>query len=446
MRKIYLLGIIATAMILSSITTDSFAQSKWIRVKKNKVYSPGDRDMASIPTGQTFVGIPVDIMDTLRSSGRMVSISAFFMDRTEVSNRQYREFINWVRDSVAVTTLGPAAAPNLFKPVKTTKGGATLTSERQIDWKNVKKYLWSNGKNGYADKLSFMFYSGDDALLGKREIDIRKLRYSFSFMNMDLAAAGRNDPSKNRRDFIQSYVDNPDSSKLNEFPSISVYPDTLVWKVDYGYSQNDPMVRDYFNNPAYNDFPVVGVTWEQANAYCVWLTRKYQGHKASKKHPKLEFRLPTAAEFEYAAKAGRENSKFPWDGDIVRGEKGHLLANFKNDAGNYTPDYGLFPVNVRSYSPNAYELYNMAGNVAEWTTTAYNPSSAALLNDFNPNFTYAAAAADSRYLKRKVVKGGSWKDIAYFLQNSVSTYEFQNQPRSYIGFRCVASYPGTNIQ
>ncbi len=88
----------------------------------------------------------------------------------------------------------------------------------------------------------------------------------------------------------------------------------------------------------------------------------------------------------------------------------------------------------------------MAGNVAEWTTTAYNPSSAALLHDFNPNFTYAATAADSKYLKRKVVKGGSWKDIAYFLQNSVSTYEFQDQPRSYIGFRCVASYPGTNIQ
>ncbi len=124
-----------------------------------------------------------------------------------------------------------------------------------------------------------MFYSGDDALLGKREIDIRKLKYSFSVMNMDLAAAGRNDPSKNRKDFIQSYVDNPDPSKSNEFPSVSVYPDTLVWKVDYGYSQNDPMVRDYFNNPAYNDFPVVGVTWEQANAYCVWLTRKYAGQQ-----------------------------------------------------------------------------------------------------------------------------------------------------------------------
>jgi sulfatase modifying factor 1 len=445
MRKIYLLGIMVTAITLSILTTNSHAQSKWVSVKKNKVYSPGNRDMASIPAGQTFIGIPVDIMDTLRATGKMVSISAFFMDRTEVSNAQYREFVNWVRDSVAVTMLGPTVAPNLFKPVPTTDGGATLISQRQINWKNVKKYLWHNGKNGFASKLGDMYYSGDDALLGKREIDIRKLRYSFSIVNMDLAAAGRKDPNKNRKDFIQNYVDSPDPSKVSEFPSIAVYPDTLVWKVDYGYSQNDPMVQDYFNNPAYDDFPVVGVTWEQANAYCVWLSRTYPGN-GSKKRPKLEFRLPSAAEFEYAAKAGNQDAKYSWRGDLARGDKGHLLANFKNDAGDYTPDYGLFPVNVRSYSPNDYELYNMSGNVAEWTSTAYNPSSAAMLNDFNPNFSYVARTSDSKYLKRKVVKGGSWKDIAYFLQNAISTYEFQDLPRSYIGFRCVASYPGTNIK
>ncbi|MET3113432.1 sulfatase modifying factor 1 [Pedobacter sp. CG_S7] len=445
MRKSYLRGFIATAIFLSSIITVSHAQSRWVRVKKNKVYSPHNRDMASIPAGQTFIGLPVEIMDTLRAPGRMVSISAFFMDRTEISNEQYREFVHWVRDSVAITMLGPTVAPNLFKPVSTTKGGATLTSQRQINWKN-RKLLWRNGSKGYADKLANMYYTGDDALLGKKEIDIRKIRYSFIFINMDLAAAGRNDPNKNRRDFIQSYVDNPDPSKANEFPSIKVYPDTLAWKVDYGYSENDPMVKDYFNNPAFNDFPVVGVTWEQANAYCMWLTRKYAGNRGSRKQPKLEFRLPTVAEFEYAAKAGEQDAKYPWDGDLLNGDKGHLLANFKNDAGIYTPDYGLFPVNVRSYSPNNFGLYNMSGNVSEWTATAYNPSSVGLLNDFNPNFTYAAKPTDSKYLKRKVVKGGSWKDIAYFLQNSVSTYEFQDQPRSYIGFRCVASYPGTNIK
>lgn len=447
MRKIYLLGCVVTAILLSSlITTQIHAQSNWVRVKKNKVSPPNDRNMSSISSGQTYVGVPVDFMDTVHSSGRMVSISAFFMDRTEVSNRQYREFVNWVRDSVAVTMLGPSAAPNLFKAVSTTKGGATLTSQREINWKNVKKYLWHKGNSGYASKLAAMYYTGDDALPGKTELDIRKLKFSFSIVNMDLAAAGRNDPTKNRKDFIQSYVDNPDPNKENEFPSIAVYPDTLVWKVDYGYSQNDPIAKDYFNNVAYNDYPVVGVTWEQANAYCVWLTRQYQSSRVSKSRPKLEFRLPTAAEFEYAAKAGNEKAKYPWKGDLIRDANGRLQANFKNDPGNYTPDYGLYTVNVRSYAANENELYNMAGNVAEWTSTAYNPSAPALLHDFNPNYTYVAKATDSKYLKRKVVKGGSWKDIAYFLQNSISTYEYQDKPRSYIGFRCVASYPGSNIK
>ncbi|MBG6235284.1 gliding motility-associated lipoprotein GldK [Pedobacter sp. CAN_A7] len=445
MRKIFLSGLVI-AFCLSSVTFKSLAQG-WVNVKKNdKFLSPIARNMATIPAGQTYVGVPVDIMDTVSTAGRMVSISGFFMDRTEVSNKQYREFVNWVRDSVATTMLGPTAAPNLYKPVATTKGGATLTSQRAIDWNNVKKYLWHDGNGGYASKLEAMYYSGDDALLGRREIDIRKLKYSFSILNMDLAAAGRNNPSMNRKDFIQSYVDDPDPAKANEFPSIAVYPDTLVWMVDYGYSQNKPMAKDYFSNPAYDDYPVVGVTWEQANAYCIWLTKKYEGAKVSKKHPKLEFRLPTAAEFEYAAKAGHEQSKFPWTGELITDDKERLQANFKNDPGNYTPDNGLYPVHVRSYLPNDYELYNLAGNVAEWTATAYNPSAAALLHDVNPNYTFVAKATDSKYLKRKVVKGGSWKDIAYFLQNSVATYEYQDQPRSYIGFRCVASYPGSNIK
>ncbi|WP_432709043.1 SUMF1/EgtB/PvdO family nonheme iron enzyme [Pedobacter sp.] len=445
MRKIFL-SVFVIAFCLSFVTHESLAQG-WVNIKKNnKFLSPVARNMATIPAGQTYVSVPLDIMDTVSNSGRMVSISGFFMDRTEVSNKQYREFVNWVRDSVATTLLGPAAAPNLFKPVATTVGGATMTSTRAIDWNNVKKYLWRDGNGGYASKLAAMYYSGDDALLSRREIDIRKLRYSFSFLNMDLAAAGRNNPAMNRKDFIQSYVDNPDPTKPNEFPSIAVYPDTLVWMVDFGYSQNSPMAKDYFSNPAYDDYPVVGVTWEQANAYCIWLTKQYEGKKTSKKHPKLEFRLPTAAEFEYAAKAGNEQSKFPWNGELITDDKNRLQANFKSDPGNYTPDNGLYPVHVRSYLPNDYELYNLAGNVAEWTATAYNPSAAALLHDVNPNYTYVARTTDSKYLKRKVVKGGSWKDIAYFLQNSVATYEYQDQPRSYIGFRCVASYPGSNIK
>ena len=88
----------------------------------------------------------------------------------------------------------------------------------------------------------------------------------------------------------------------------------------------------------------------------------------------------------------------------------------------------------------------MAGNVSEWTLTAYNKGASPLLHDLIPNFTYDAGATDSKYKKRKVVKGGSWKDTGYFLQNAVATYEYQDTQRSYIGFRCVSSYPGTDLR
>lgn len=419
------------------------------KFKNNKI----PLGMVYIPPGRTLIGMSdEDITNTQSAASKMTSFSAFYMDQTEITNAEYRQFVNWVRDSVAITMLGPTGAPNLYKAVPTTAGGATLTSNRDIDWKKVGKNssaLWSTKNGGYASKLADLYYSGDDALPGRHEIDIRKLKYSYSIVNLDLAVEGRKDKTKNRKDFIQSYVDSPDPSKPNEFPSVAVYPDTLVWKVDYSYSQNDPMVKTYFNHPSYDDYPVVGVTWEQAQAFCVWRTRFYQSVAASRKLPlnaRPEYRLPTDAEFEYAARGGNVKTKYPWGGPYIRNAKGCMQANFKVGRGNYSDDGGLYTVNVKSYFPNDYGLYNMAGNVAEWTVTAYNQSASPMLSDFNPNFTYVAKPSDSKYLKRKVVRGGSWKDIGFFLQNSVATYEYQDQARSYIGFRCVVSYPGADIK
>ena len=100
------------------------------------------------------------------------------------------------------------------------------------------------------------------------------------------------------------------------------------------------------------------------------------------------------------------------------------------------------PMKVGSFLPNDYGLYDMAGNVSEWTNTAYNESSSSLVNDMNPSYQYNAKNDDPDVLKRKVIKGGSWKDVAYYLQCGVRTYEYQNESRPYIGFRCVRSYNG----
>jgi formylglycine-generating enzyme required for sulfatase activity len=85
---------------------------------------------------------------------------------------------------------------------------------------------------------------------------------------------------------------------------------------------------------------------------------------------------------------------------------------------------------------------DMAGNVAEWTMSSYSAKSNTDVHDLNPDFPYMARKSDPNALKRKVVKGGSWKDISYYLQCGVRTYEYQYESRSYVGFRCVRSYMG----
>jgi formylglycine-generating enzyme required for sulfatase activity len=101
---------------------------------------------------------------------------------------------------------------------------------------------------------------------------------------------------------------------------------------------------------------------------------------------------------------------------------------------------------VKAYYPNDFGLYNMAGNVAEWTSSAFDESSSTFTHDMNPSFTYEAQAGDPEVLKRKVTRGGSWKDIGYFLQNSASSFEYQDTAKSYIGFRNVAKYLGRDIK
>ena len=80
--------------------------------------------------------------------------------------------------------------------------------------------------------------------------------------------------------------------------------------------------------------------------------------------------------------------------------------------------------------------------MAEWTSTAYGGANNRVVSEINPNYQYNAKNDDPAILKRKVVKGGSWKDIAYYLQSGVKTYQYQNESRPYIGFRCVRSYLG----
>jgi gliding motility-associated lipoprotein GldK len=114
------------------------------------------------------------------------------------------------------------------------------------------------------------------------------------------------------------------------------------------------------------------------------------------------------------------------------------LANFKPSRGDYAVDGALYTVEVQSYNANDYGLYNMAGNVSEWTNSSYDESSYYEESTMNPN------VVDKQNF-RKVIRGGSWKDIAYFLEVSSRNYEYADSARSYIGFRTVHDYLGTKI-
>ena len=316
-------------------------------------------------------------------------------------------------------------------------------------------------------------------------------------------------------------------------------PDTSVWKTDLSY--NDPMVEGYFRSSVFNEYPVVGVTWEQANDYCRWKTDRSNEQTLLKynlidpKKPYVgkmgiinelsdasnakgvtstssatgfnrskniddyvmipDFRLPTEAEWEYAAKVSSgknyisnfnlpksgSNSKhpnasvvtsdspYPWSSNgndglrnattsKKKGSKGMFLANFKNGSGDYMGMVGYsndgagFPSKVNSFLQNQIGLYNISGNVNEWVADLYRPMNSVDMDDFNPyrrnnsldgddNNTSSYESGTNTLIsnKSRVYKGGSWKDRPYWLNPGTRRFLDQDKSSNTIGFRCAVS-------
>ncbi|MDB5024859.1 MAG: SUMF1/EgtB/PvdOfamily nonheme iron enzyme [Mucilaginibacter sp.] len=438
MKQIYfLITVLATSVMLSGCGHGGGDRGEALGVPQRTFRAEVPYGMVYIPAGSFLMGqTDQDVTFAQIAQTKQVTVNAFFMDETEVSNSKYRQFVNWVRDSIAITNY-LSDDKYYIKPAKGAQ--ANPNGKKYINWAYVKHYPISfngskKGNAAHAAKLQGMYYQGDDRVFDRNELDVRLLKYNYSLMKLRDASDYKNDKTKKRSDFI--FRD-----------TVPVYPDTLVWLSDFSYAANEPMVEGYFSHPAYRNYPVVGVTWRQARAFNEWRTHYNEAYKDSHSLPhRLRYGLPTEAEFEYAARGGRIGTDYPWGGPYIKNAKGCLMANFKPGRGNYADDGGAYTVNVRSYFPNDYGLYNMAGNVAEWTSSAFDESASTFVHDLAPTFDYEAKASDPAVLKRKVVRGGSWKDVGYFLQNSTRTYEYQDTAKSYIGFRCVTHYLGRDIK
>jgi formylglycine-generating enzyme len=350
-------------------------------------------------------------------------------------------------------------------------------------------------------------------------------------------------------------------------------PDTLQWRDELAY--NDPYIQNYLRHPAYSDYPVVGVSWIQSSDYCKWRTDRvneqiliskgivtadltqtgqnvfttdsylaglYAGTDGRKPIENADrtprrvrwedgillpnYRLPTEAEWEYAALGLVGNSEgelltnrklYPWNGTYLREdrkkEKGRLKANFVRGRGDMMGMAGALNDNadisapVYSYQPNDYGLYCMAGNVNEWVFDIYRPLSFNEMAEFQPvrgnvfteykrdangvmmrdqygelmkdtvadyrNFRDGdrnsqiidgiswndapKKGTEGMYIKgdtpgdissliddhTRVYKGGSWKDRAYWLVPGTRRYLDEKKSKDDLGFRCAMTHVGS---
>ncbi len=438
----------------------------------NKFISDKPSGMVLIPSGSFLMGMSdEDAIGSQNAPINTVSVKAFYMDETEITNGEYRQFVNWVKDSIVRQALAVRALEEigetptqeeldednsinsffpLYAPIEDVsddeKSGYELYKEQNsfgINPYDKNTYnlnfdidiLWDRDDYpdlAYAEVMEGViegtgFYlPKEESYNSERIFDTKQLIYNFTIFDAEAAIKSN---SQSRKEFFKE-------------KSVEIYPDTTAWIKDFSYSYNEPMHNDYFWHDAYSDYPVVGVSWEQAKAFAHWRTmykNRFKEKSKSKNNQRVPFfRLPSEAEWEYAARGGIESGTYPWGGPYTTDAEGCFLANFKPIRGNYAADEAMYTVEAKSYYPNDFGLYNMAGNVSEWTESSYSKDSYNFTSGLNPNIS------DSTNL-RKAIRGGSWKDVSYFLRVSTRDYEYKDEQRSYIGFRTVQDYLGEDM-
>ena len=389
------------------------AQRKGVRLKKlvtknSSASATVPIQMIEIPTGTFLPESRRDsASDAERDKIKPILISGFYISQTEVTNAQYKEFVNWVRDSIAAKMLGGQYL------------NVSSANDTAINWKNASRINYSDPE--VVAKLQDLFLDPSMTIGQRRTLDPAKLVYLMEGFNYT-EAAKRENAGRNPNDFMFRYA-------------VQVYPDTLSWMRDFGYSNNEQMAVSYYDSPKYQNFPVVGVSWMQANAFCDWMTKhKINTHQAKSKMAEGgKCRLPTEAEWMYAASLD--------NGDNPSGEgDGNARRRGRNDNADLVKEK-IFPTYVFEGQKGRMGLYNMADNVSEWTITSYYEGAENFQNRFNPDIQWGTPDSQSASKRRKVVRGGSWKDSPVLKTTSNRSYEDMAAAHSFLGFRVVVNLP-----
>lgn len=438
MKKVFFIMAISAALFCSCKSSN---KGELVGVSDRPYFEDIDlKGMVFINQGNYTMGAGVqNVTYGKTSQPRKMQIGSFFMDETEITNNEYRQFVADVRDSIARRILGEAGIDGFL--IEEDSYGEPLDPP-MLNKKTKIDYADAEVRQALIDGGFFII-----DINHRRVVDVSKMNYEYYYIDYNAVAQKENGVNAKSEHRGTSFAVRPkglnNRSSQIQREYVNIYPDTLCWVHDYAYSMNEDFSRNYFASSAYDNYPVVGVSWRQAKAFCVWRSNMLNQYLEGIDYAQMnDFRLPTESEWEYAARGGIASQSYPWGGPYVRNPNGCFLANYEPLKGAYDDDGGVRTLMVGHYAPNDFGLYDMAGNVSEWCLDAYNESTYIMANAMTPYYNYDAKDDDALAKKLKVVRGGSWKDQKYFIQVQTRDKEFMDTAKCYIGFRCVQPYLG----